>query len=456
MIRQFSGTAAVIAAALIASSSAAVAGNPPAVTAPIAQLPPLEHYLDVASTMSFEARSARSSQSQRGAERDQAVWQLLPRLSMKAGYTRNNPEVTIDIPVGNGEFKTAIITPLDQLDGTVQLDLPLIDVGGWLRVSQASELAEAARFRTGAAIATVQKSVARAYFALVAAHALKSTAERSLTAAEGSRDVVSRRLEAGITTRVDELRATAEVERSHQVLVGADVQIKSAARQLSTLTGEDIIGVPSLMEDDLHPENAVDDASLGTLPAIMAARAERGAQDTGALSSWTTLAPTINATAIDRLTNAAGFGQNNSLALGVALSWKLDGSSVQVARAQLAAAEGAAIREAQTVQAAKDELHDAWDRVQGELARATAARAQQGAAAQAAVITRQRLEVGTATVLDSVIADRDAFAADVARIEADVNLKLARVLQRLAAGTWSTATATATTTATATATAATP
>jgi hypothetical protein len=40
------------------------------------------------------------------------------------------------------------------------------------------------------------------------------------------------------------------------------------------------------------------------------------------------------------------------------------------------------------------------------------------AAAKAAIITRQRLEVGTATVLDSVIADRDAFAADVGRIDA--------------------------------------
>ena len=448
MFRHFSG-AVLLAAVMVLTpvaraetGSTTTAAGTTTATTPVATLPSLEHCLDAASAMSFETRSARATAAQRGAESDQTVWQLLPRLSLRAGYTRNEPEVKIDIPVGNGEFKTAVITPHDQLDGTLQLDIPLVDVGGWIRVAQAGDLAEASQFRTDAAVATVQKSVARSWFALVAAHALKATAERSLTASEGSRDVVSRRLEAGLSTEVDVLRATAEVERSRQVLVGADVQIKSAARQLSTLTGEDIGGVPSLQEDDLHDEAPIDDATLTSLPAIMAARAERDAQGKAVLSSWTTLAPTINATATDRLTNAAGFGENNSLALGVALSWKLDGASVQVARAQMAASDGAAIREAQTVQAAHDELHDAWDRVQGELARAKAARAQQHAAAKAAVITRQRLEVGTATVLDSVIADRDAFAADVGRIEADVNVKLSRVLLRLAAGTWSTTTPT--------------
>lgn len=453
MFRHFSGAVLLAAvmlvtpvarAEVVTTTTATSTATSTATTT--ATLPSLEHCLDAASAMSFETRSARATAAQRGADRDQTVWQLVPRLSLRAGYTRNEPEVTIDIPIGNGEVKSAIITPHDQLDGTLQLDIPLVDVGGWIRVAQASDLAEASQFRTDAAVATVQKSVARAWFSLVAAHALKATAERSLTASQGSRDVVSRRLEAGLATEVDVLRATAEVERSRQVLVGADVQIKSAARQLSTLTGEDIGGVPSLQEDDLHDEGPIDDATLTSLPAIMAARAERDAQGKAVLSSWTTLAPTINATATDRLTNAAGFGENNSLALGVALSWKLDGASVQGARAQMAASDGAAIREAQTVQAAHDELHDAWDRVQGELARAKAARAQQDAAAKAAIITRQRLEVGTATVLDSVIADRDAFAADVGRIEADVNVKLSRVLLRLAAGTWSTTTSTTTST----------
>ena len=69
------------------------------------------------------------------------------------------------------------------------------------------------------------------------------------------------------------------------------------------------------------------------------------------------------------------------------------------------------------------------------IARSRSARAGRLAAAHAAQQAHDRYQAGTITQLDLLQAQRDAFAAAVARIQAAADLVNARAQLRLAAGT---------------------
>jgi outer membrane protein TolC len=71
--------------------------------------------------------------------------------------------------------------------------------------------------------------------------------------------------------------------------------------------------------------------------------------------------------------------------------------------------------------------------VQAGVTRARAARAELSAAEAAASTARERATTGTGTELEARLAERDAFNARVARVQADADLGYARALLRLAA-----------------------
>ena len=87
-----------------------------------------------------------------------------------------------------------------------------------------------------------------------------------------------------------------------------------------------------------------------------------------------------------------------------------------------------------TLRDTEDVVLEAWHRVGTGIAKARASRAQAHAAERAARITEDRYAAGTVTQLDVTQAARDAFAADVGRIQADLDLAQARHVLRIAAG----------------------
>jgi outer membrane protein TolC len=72
--------------------------------------------------------------------------------------------------------------------------------------------------------------------------------------------------------------------------------------------------------------------------------------------------------------------------------------------------------------------------VRSLLARARAARAAQAASERAATVARVRFEAGTGTQLEVSQSERDLFQAEVARIQADADLRVARLALRLRSG----------------------
>jgi outer membrane protein TolC len=153
------------------------------------------------------------------------------------------------------------------------------------------------------------------------------------------------------------------------------------------------------------------------------------------LAAKLAFAPTITASAQEHLTNAQGFvGHTSVWQLTLTAEWRLDVATYGGLRSQEVAVEIARTREASARQRALDQVHDSWFRVHNGIAKSRAARAEARASAAAVARARERFQQGAGTQFELVQAERDAFTAEVSRIQADADLSYARAALRLDAG----------------------
>ena len=399
---------------------------------PALALQPLPTFLASGKTANLDNKVAAATAAQRTFEADQAWDRLLPTLSMRAAYTRNQYEAIVRLPTG-----TATITPKNQLDATFTVDVPLVDLGAWSRIGAAKATAEAAKARLLVSEDSIQKTVAQTYTRIVAAEALVDAAKRSIAAAEANLDVVKLRKGAGTASDLDVERASAEVSRAEQNLADATYTRITARQALASLSGVvPTDGAPPL-DDDLHAEPALEawlGSTLAALPTVKSASLDAVAAKKNESAAWDALLPVVSATATERFTNAVGFGTSPYWAAGVVATWKLDFGTYDGAKAYAAATETALLREAQTKITAHDDIFDAWHQVKAQIAKSTAARAEMKASAHAAELAHDRYGIGTGTQLEVLQAERDAFSGEVARIQADADLIYARALLRIVSG----------------------
>lgn len=402
-------------------------------------LQPLGDFLTSARSKALENKEAKAAVTQREAEADQAWGRVLPALTARASYTRNENKAEIcqkAPPQTCTESEKIVITPNDQLDASFSLEVPLVDVAGWNRVSAARATAKAAAARAQVTAQDVERALAQRYFQAIAAQALLDAANRAVAAAEASKKVAVAREGAGATSSLEIDRATAEVARASQSVADAELLRAVSRRALKSSSGlEPSEGAPAFA-DDLKDEGPVDAWEKGAseTPAVRAAQLEKQAADRTATAAWATLLPTVSATATERLTNATGFaGQISNYTIGLTATWRLDIPNIRGGAVQEAAADAAQVRRERAERDAKDKIFEAHQQVTAQIAKARAARAQVKAAERAAEIARERYAQGAGTQLDVLQADRDAFQAEVARIQADADLSFARVALRLAA-----------------------
>ena len=116
------------------------------------------------------------------------------------------------------------------------------------------------------------------------------------------------------------------------------------------------------------------------------------------------------------------------------LSWRLDYGSYATARAAAAATEAEQVLTEQVRRNLEDTIYEAYHRVEAGIAKSTAARAQAKAARHAAELALDRYQAGALTQLDVTQSQRELFQAEAARIQADADLALARIILRVVAG----------------------
>lgn len=398
-------------------------------------LQPLDEFLARAPSNAFDTREAALLAQQREAEADVALGRLLPALSARGVYTRNQYEIATP----TGPASRALIQPENQLDAIFALDVPIVDLPNYYRHRATRALARAASEQSEASQLDVNRAVCRAYYQHLGAAGLLRSAVQSTDTAESNLKNVAVRRGAGVATELDLERARANVERSKQDIADAQLLVNLSARSLETLSG--VTPTPAVATDipgdDLAEERPLAEW-LGRASETPQERALREATAAAAeqnKSANTTLVPTLSGAAQERITNATGFlGKNSTYALSLTLGWRLDYVGLKNSDAQSVARELARVREERAKRGTKDAIFEAHQRVTAGIAKSRAARAQAVAAGRASELASDRYSAGAATQLDVTQAQRDAFLADAGRVQADADLMFARASLRLAAG----------------------
>jgi outer membrane protein TolC len=402
---------------------------------------PLEEFLAEARRTNCDLQAATATIEQQEGESLAALGRALPSLTARGVYTRNEFEVRLDpssflgsaAPVG-GPAQSFIIQPLNQLDATVQLDAPLIDLAAWQRVTAQHAAERAAHRRADVTMIDVQMQVARNYYQLVGSRSLRKSAERTLGAALTNLDLTRARQAGGVATDLDVNRAQAEVERAHLSISDAELTTALAGRALQTLTGAAPTDAARSELDDLHAESSLIEweRAVTEIPSVAVAAEQRRGSEATATAARFALVPTLSAGAQGRLTNATGFiGHQAIYVLTATLNWRLDVTSFGIVRSEAAAVRLARVREGSARQAALDQIHESWSRVSNGIAKSRAARAEARASTAAVERARERYREGAGTHFELVQAERDAYSAEVSRIQADADLSYARVALRL-------------------------
>lgn len=403
--------------------------------APTARAQSLPELIAAARAHAPSLRAWSATARQRGAELDAARWSLLPSLEARAGYTRNAYEVTVEVPAAGGGTQAAPIQRLDQLDASVTLRVPLVDVEAWEVIRAAEETAGGTALDVAARAIELDREVVHAYFALVAARALEHAATRAEEVAAEALEVARARARAGIDGELDVDRAAGDRAAAQQALAEARARRALAVVRLRALTGRTVHRVPPLPVDhDEEPPLSQWLAHASALPSVRAAEARARAESARTDAAWAALAPTLHALASAGLTNASGFGPADRWALGVEARLAIDAASIARAEARREASNTAAALADAALEDARVAIETAWHGVRTALARSRATAERERAAVRAERITRDRHAAGAATALEVSVAGRELLASRSARIEADADLAYARALLCLAAG----------------------
>ena len=395
---------------------------------------PLETFLQRAKTQSFDAREAAATSEQRSGEADASLGKLLPAFTARGTYTRNQDPVEIQLP---GSTEQIVITPLNQLDASFLLEVPIIDLASYHRYKAARAAARSAEHQAGATTIDVSRSVARAYYNFLGASSTLRSAAESIKAAEANLKQVEARRDAGAATDLDRERAAAAVSRSRQDLADQELGVALSARSLETFSGLSPSPSEGIPEDDLHAEVGLERwlQLSGETPQQRAARELQEAAEQNRKAASRAFLPTLAGSAEERISNASGFsGRSNNYTLKLILTWRLDYGVIGTDKAQSAALEVQKVRTERTKRAAEDAVFEAFKRVEASIAKSRAARDQERSAKRASELASDRYDAGVATQLDVTQAQREAYSASAARIQADSDLAYSRAALRLASG----------------------
>ncbi len=395
---------------------------------------PLRAFIESAHDHNVDRREDAATADERESDLVTARRGLLPVLSAKGVYAWNQYEAQVTLPTGSSKT-TAVITPQNEWDGYLTATVPLVDLSSWENIHSASLNQRAAVARLAATTVDVDKQVARAFYDVLINRALLDSSQHVLATDEANLKEILVKKAVGTAEELDVERARASVESSKQSVANADYNVALSERRLRTLSGLAPTPGGAMTEDDLHEEPALETFQGTATPKQLAAQLDEDAQRAAAGQTARRLLPTLSATGQERVTNATGFANQSAYFTAmVTLNWNLDASVLSQTEAQRAAARVMAARAARTTQDKDDDVYSSYMLVRAQIATCRAARANAASTRLAYEIARTRYAAGTAQQIDLLQADRDAFSADVARIQANGDLRYDRIALRLAAG----------------------
>ncbi len=141
----------------------------------------LKELIDLADVRSVDRQMAQENHRQAVAELAQAWSGLLPSLTARGAWVYSQYPVQFRL---NPAAPLTVITPKNGFDGTVRVELPLIDTTRWYKAAALGSAAEASELREEAKRDDIRRDVALTYYSYAAALGMGGAARRTQQVAE--------------------------------------------------------------------------------------------------------------------------------------------------------------------------------------------------------------------------------------------------------------------------------
>jgi outer membrane protein TolC len=394
----------------------------------------LQAFLDAADKQNIDGRISLEQREKAEADFRVAWSALLPSLTAQGAWINNQYPAVVQFP---GSTTQLTITPENQLNGQLRVDLPIIDTTRWMRLLAAGSTQDGARERELVTRDLVRKQVVASYYGYAASLGLLTSAKKSVAVAETQLKLTEVRFQAGAVTELEVLRARAEVQRNRQTVADSASLVATTRRTLRTLSGIEPPAEVAIPAPDMRAELGFDEFEkhVENLPSVRAADHDREAADQLRTAAALAFVPVVGAQFTENFTNATGFtGKVTSYNLGLALTWRLDGPTVMNLGVQAHVQGTAALGAERARLVARDQIHSDWQTLNAALLKVEAADSQVQAATRASQVAHDRYNAGAATQLDVIQAERDVFQAEVGQISARTTLVSARASLHISAG----------------------
>lgn len=362
------------------------------------------------------------------ADVEKALATLLPTLSAQGKLTINAPDVQLMID----ETTTLNIIPLAQLDGILSTNIPLVLPSAYPALQAARLAFESRKKQMGVTAAQVLTSVATTFFAAAGNDELSTARHHAIELAQKTIENATMRLNAGLVSKVEVMRAELALVQAEQRLVEAQDSRAAAYRLLATLcriaAGSFRVQPPPDPGSELPGEQSLVDAAFEHRPELQSAQLQVRVLEQQVLSARLGWVPSLSIFGNLRLTNATSFaGRPYAFAAGLQLDWVLfDGFLRDAARRSYEAQRREALlRLEQLRDTVADEVRNGRRTAQTRRQGLRAALRSVSIARETLELVRKQYQAGTMTQLELLTAQDNLVQAEVNAAQARFDLALA-------------------------------
>lgn len=376
-----------------------------------------------------EARSAVATAS---TDRLSAFGAFLPSLNASSGYLRSsNARLDpITSSLENESYSASLSANIDLFSGFRR----------WADVRRANAVLDAAESDETAQRYAVVAETKQIFYDAVAARDLVAVAKARVRRAEEQFKTVVQKLQLGVATRSDSLRARLEVGNANLELLRGRQAYRSATAQLARQVGSQTPVAPDPAQALARPAPALDTVALRSRvresPGIVQARSNLRAAESAVTASRGSYWPSLSASASTFWSGlqppfAEGARFDNSWSIRFSLSYPIfNGFSREASVARASASRDVSRARLRDAELAADALlTDALGALETALGIAAIAEQAVAAAEEDLRVQQERYRVGASTLLE-VLTSQAALAqaqTDVVRARLDVQVALAQL-----------------------------
>jgi outer membrane protein TolC len=338
--------------------------------------------------------------------------------------------VTTTVLDGDRGFDDLVTQPRTQSLVGASVSYPVLAAARWAQQAQAEDQIRVARLSVDETRRQIAQATAQAYLAVIAQQRQVEVNARARENASAQADFARARLEGGLGSRLNELRARQELSTAEVFLESARLALRRAQEALGVLVAADA-PVDAAAEPGLEiVTRPGDDSWLTARSDVQLFSAQIDAADRVVRDSWRDWVPTATASFEPQLLAPAGlFAPSRSWRGFLQFSIPVfDGGTRRIARREREIA----------LQTARIQLTDVELRARAELRAAEAAieiteRALRHArlaaqhAAEVLTITDVAFRAGATTNIELIIAQRQTRDAETAAAQAEDRLRQARL-----------------------------